>query len=145
MFNLTPFSTKEPDIFDYLDALNRNASTTSSTGYAQFHADIYEKGGDYFLRAELPGFEKEEISIDLKGNILSITACHKEAEKTETATEEKINYIHREIRKVNYKRSFNIEGIDVPSIKAAYNNGILELTLPKVTPKKPEGIKIAVD
>ena len=145
MFNLTPFATREPDIFDYLDALNRNTSNSSSSGYAQFHADIYEAGNNYVLKGELPGFDKEDITIDLKNNILTITARHKEVSKEEAEAEKKVNYIHREIRKVNYKRSFNIEGIDIPSIKASYENGILELTLPKEAPKRPEGIKINVD
>lgn len=158
MFNLIPFSTKEPGLFDYLDALERNFYTSRVPEYSEFRVDIYEKGNDYFLSAELPGFNKEDISIDLKEDILTITAKHpgekaasdkesteNKADDTAVEVENEIHYIHKERKNCNYKRSFNVKGIDVSGIKANYTNGILELVLPKITPKEPEKIKIDVD
>ena len=54
-------------------------------------------------------------------------------------------YIRRERRYGSFSRSFDITGIDEGSITAAYNNGILELNLPKAVPVVPESRRIAID
>ena len=156
MFTLTPFSTQEPDIFDYFNAFDHAFHTLSTPQFAQCKTDICESGNQFILSAELPGFAKEDIKIDLKDNILTITAVHPEektcSEDKESTQEESqknsakpsVNYIRRERRNYNYKRSFNIDGIDTENIKASYTNGILELTLPKIMPKEPSHIKIDV-
>ena len=74
-----------------------------------------------------------------------------EADKTalETARQEQKDakgaYIRRERRYGSFSRSFDITGIDEGSITAAYNNGILELNLPKAVPVVPESRRIAID
>jgi HSP20 family protein len=90
------------------------------------NTDVIDKGDHYLLQAELPGFAKEEISIDLENDLLKITANHKEEIK-----EEKDNFIRQERHYNSYSRSFNVSGIAKENITAAYHNGILELKLPK--------------
>ncbi len=94
--------------------------------FDNFSTDVIDKGDHYLLQAELPGFKKEEINIDLDNDVLRISAGHKEEIK-----EEKDNYIRQERRYNSYSRSFNVSGITKENISAAYNNGILELKLPK--------------
>ena len=48
-----------------------------------FKTDVIDQGDSYLLQAELPGFDKSDINIDLKDNLLTISASHKE-EKTRT-------------------------------------------------------------
>lgn len=91
-----------------------------------FKTDVIDKGDSYSLEAELPGFQKEDIRIDLDKETLTIAANHKE-EKKET----KENYVRQERRYNSYCRSFHIPGIRKEDISASYNDGILEITLPK--------------
>lgn len=91
-----------------------------------FSTDIIDKGDHYLLQAELPGFKKNEINIDIENDILRITANHKEEFK-----EERHNFIRQERRYNSYSRAFNVSGISKNEITAAYNNGILEVKLPK--------------
>ena len=95
---------------------------------SRFSTDIEEKEDSYVLTAELPGFQKEDIAIDVSGNTLTVKAEHRE-EKEER--DEGKNYIHKERSYGGYTRSFSIEGIDVDHIKADYQDGILMLTMPK--------------
>ncbi len=91
-----------------------------------FSTDVIDQGESYLLQAELPGFLKEEIKIDLDKETLSITAAHSEEKK-----DNRDNYVRQERRYQSYCRSFHIPGIKKESITAAYNNGVLEVTLPK--------------
>ena len=59
--------------------------------FDSFSTDVIDKGDHYLLQAEMPGFKKDEINIDLDNDTLSITANHKEESK-----EEKDNYIRQE-------------------------------------------------
>ena len=94
------------------------------------------------MEAELPGFDKSDISLDVKEGILTITAKHQEEEEHK---EEKGGYIRRERRFGSFSRSFDITGIDEGGITAAYVNGILELRLPKAVPVIPEARRIAIE
>ena len=51
----------------------------SDTGFSEnFHTDLIERDGEYVLEAELPGFNKEDINIDLNKDILTVSASHSE-------------------------------------------------------------------
>ena len=91
-----------------------------------FNTDVIEKGDNYLLEAELPGFQKEDIKIDLDKDTLTISASHQEEKKEKNG-----KYVRQERRYNSYCRSFHIPGIRKEDIAAAYNNGVLEITLPK--------------
>lgn len=92
-----------------------------------FKTDVIDEGDNYLLQAELPGFQKEDINIDLKNDLLTISASHNE-EKSE---EDKNKYIRKERYYSSYSRSFRVNNIEAGDIDACYNNGILEVKLPK--------------
>ena len=96
--------------------------------FAGFNTDVMEKDGNYVLQAELPGFNKEDIHVDLKNNILSISDSHNEEKKEE---DKNAKYIRRERHSASYSRSFRVANVTHEDIKAAYNNGVLEVTFPK--------------
>ena len=98
---------------------NTNASLPA------FRTDIRDQGDKFLLEAELPGFQKEDISLELKEGILTIKAEHKE---NQDQKDDKGNYIRRERRYGSFSRTFDVSGIDENAITAVYNNGILELT-----------------
>lgn len=102
-----------------------------------FRTDVIDQGDKYLLQAELPGFQKEDINIDLKNDLLTISAAHKE-EKNE---EDKNKYIRKERYYSSYSRSFRVNDIEAGDIDASYNNGILEVTFPKKDLESKETIQ----
>ena len=96
--------------------------------FAGFKTDVMEKDGNYVLEAELPGFKKEDINVDLKDNILTISASHNEEKNEE---DKNTKYIRKERHTTSYSRSFRVANVTHEDIKAAYNNGVLEVTFPK--------------
>jgi HSP20 family protein len=107
--------------------------------FDNFNTDVIDKGDSYLLQAELPGFLKEDIKIDLDKETLTILATHRE-EKNENRD----NYVRQERRYNSYCRSFHIPGIIKENIAAAYNNGVLEITLPKenIISEEPKRIEV---
>ena len=105
--------------------------------------DVIEKDNCYQLEAELPGFNKEDIKIDLKNDVLTISASHSEN------SDEKDNngkYIRRERRTSSYQRSFRVNDLKAEDIIAQYRNGVLTVNIPKkeAIPEKEEVSRIEV-
>ena len=142
MFGMVPFERHEDNFFDVFDNFERKFFGNSSANLPAFRTDVKDADDKFVLEAELPGFDKEDISLDVKDGILTISAQHKEEKEDK---DEKGQYIRRERRYGSFSRSFDITGIDEGSITAAYNNGILELNLPKAVPVVPESRRIAID
>ena len=140
MFGMIPFERNDDNFFDLFDNFERKFFGNSSAALPDFRTDIRDAGDRFVLEAELPGFSKEDIKLDVKDGILTISAQHSAEQKAG-----KGNYIRRERRYGSFSRSFDISGIDEAGITAAYNNGILELNLPKAVPVVPEAKRIAIE
>ena len=134
MFDLIPFAAKSRDLFDSFD---RRFWGEGTAALGDFRTDIIEENDKYVLEAELPGFKREDISIDVEDDRLTITA-------KAAAEENGKNYVHRERRSAVYQRSFSISNIETGAITAAYTDGILTLNLPKMQPKTAESRKIQI-
>jgi len=89
--------------------------------------DVIEGDKAYELHAELPGMNKEDLKIEVKDNRLTVSGERKfSSEKNEK------NFHSIETRYGSFSRSFTLpENVDADKINAKYNNGILELTIPK--------------
>ena len=139
MFGMIPFDHRDSSLFDMFDNFERKFFGNSSASLPDFRTDIRDAGDRFILEAELPGFQKEDIKLDLKDGILTISAQH----STENE-EKKDSYIRRERRYGSFSRSFDVSGIQEDHITAAYNNGVLELTLPKAQPVVPAARQIDI-
>jgi len=106
----------------------------------RMRVDIREDEEKYILEAELPGIKKEEIVLEAKDNILTISI-----EKDEKIDEEKENYIIKERRYGSMSRSFSIDNVNIEKIKAKFENGILSVTLPKLESKNNKSKKINIE
>lgn len=91
--------------------------------------DVKEQDGNYLLDIELPGFSKEDVKAELKDGYLTISA-NKEESKDEK--DEAGNYIRKERYTGTCNRSFYVgEGVKEEDIKAKFQDGILQLVIPK--------------
>ena len=142
MFELIPFERRMAsfDPFRMMADMERSFFQPSSSGLASFRTDVRDEGDAFMLEAELPGFKKEDISIDIKDERLTISAERKFANE-----DEKPNFVKRERYYGSYKRSFGLEGINTDSIEASYIDGVLSLRLPKQAPVVPESRRIQIN
>lgn len=102
-------------------------------------SDIYEQNENYVLEIDLPGFDKENVSIDYHNEYLTIKAVKNENH------DENDKYIKKERFYGEYKRTFYIGNLDESNIKANYNNGVLKITFPKEDVKKETKKQILID
>lgn len=138
MYELIPFSGDS--FFNYFDNFENNFWGGASKSVGTFKTDVLDKGDKYLLQAELPGFKKEDIYIDLDGDYLTIQASYT---KEDNSTLDKV--VRKERQYSSFSRRFNVSGIKTDEIKAEYNNGILELELPKIKEEKPRTKKIEIN
>lgn len=105
-----------------------NESLTRSGGSSFVpKVDILEKDQAYELHVAVPGMNKEDFKIDLKDNYLTISG-----ERKFTNEKKDKNFHSVETQYGAFSRSFSLpENVDGTKINAKYNNGILELTIPK--------------
>ena len=142
MFGMIPFEYRDHNLFNAFDNFERSFFGNSNVDLPAFRTDIRDAGDKYLLDAELPGFNKEDISLDIKDGILTISAEHNESNDQK---DDKGNYIRRERRYGSFRRSFDISGIDENAISASYQNGILQLSLPKAQQVLPQSHRIAIE
>lgn len=100
----------------------------SNGGLTEFKTDVTDEGSHYLLEADLPGFDKKDIHLDLSGDLLTVTA-ERHSKLEEKDKKDKIVRVERSYG--SYSRQFDVSGVQTDGIKAKYENGVLQLTLPK--------------
>jgi HSP20 family protein len=120
------------------DSIVRPSAYLSAVESRGIPLNAYETKDEVVVKASLPGFKPEEVEVSLIGDTLTIKGEHKE-EKEEKEGE----YWLKEHRYGSFSRSFTIP-VEVKGEKAeaAFDNGVLTLTLPKAEEVKPKQIKI---
>lgn len=104
--------------------------------------DVSENDKEYLIKAEIPGARKEDISISVDGNYVTLSAEVKE-EKKETRKHNGERTLLQEMRYGNVTRGFTLpHDVDDKSADAKYENGVLSLTLPKRAPTTSKAITI---
>lgn len=141
MYNMVPFRRSTSMLDSFFDDFERSFFPMSRSQMPAFRTDIKDEGDHYLLQADLPGFRKEDIDLDLKEGVLTISA---KCEERREEKDEEGKYLCRERRSGSFTRSFDVSGIQEDAISAAYENGVLKLTLPKHVQVPPESKKIAI-
>lgn len=95
---------------------------------ANFNVDIRDEEDAYIVEAELPGMAKDAIQLKYEDNVLSIGATQ---ETSKDEKDDEGNYIRRERSTKSYSRQFLLKNVKEEGIDAAFENGILTVTLPK--------------
>jgi len=121
------------------DVLERTGEESSLTAWAPA-VDIYETEHELVLKADLPDIDPKDLDIRVENNILTIRG---ERKFDKNVNEE--NYLRVERSYGSFTRSFTLANtVNAEAIKAAYENGVLTLTIPKREEAKPKQIKVNV-
>lgn len=121
---------------------NPFGSFWGNTSLAEFKTDVTDEGDYYLLEADLPGFEKKDITLNVQGDILTV---HAERHSKVEEKDKKDKVVRMERSYGSYTRSFDISGVAANQIKAKYVDGVLRLTLPKQDPKLPQGRRLEIE
>jgi HSP20 family protein len=90
------------------------------------------------LRADLPGLSEEDVNVEVKDGVLTVSGERRAEEKTE---EKGYHRIERSYG--SFSRSLSIpEGIDPEQVSAEFDNGVLEVRIPKPEERKPHRVQI---
>lgn len=136
MFDMIPFVSDRPykpakswDPFQEFFGTVAHAAAT----------DIRESDDAFVIETELPGYDKDEISVSMKEGVLTVKAEHANSGKGEEK-----GYIRRERTFSTVERRFEVSGVDAGAIHAQYVNGVLRLTLPKLPEAVPQQYQIEI-
>ncbi|MDD3468173.1 MAG: Hsp20/alpha crystallin family protein [Campylobacterales bacterium] len=113
----------------------KEASNVSSFSPA---VNTREDDKAYYIHADLPGVAKEDIHIDLKENVLSISGERKHKEEIKEKDYYKLESFYGK-----FQRSFTLpENVNIEAIEASNENGVLNIMIPKAAPKESKKIQI---
>jgi HSP20 family protein len=100
--------------------------------------DLYEKDDHYMIKAELPGVDKNDIKIDLKDRLLTLSG-----ERSYDNEVKEENYYRRERSYGRFQRAFTLPAdVDSDKIKAEFKDGVLEIAVPKPEEKKAKQVTV---
>jgi len=124
-FSMMPWWSQGPSLADELSPV----------------VDIYEKGGDIVLRAEVPGIRKEDIHVDVKDRTLTIAGEKRKEEKTERK-----DYYRLESSYGSFVRSFTLPSdVQPDKARASCADGVLEIRIPKTEEAKSRTRQVRVE
>ena len=100
--------------------------------------DLYEKDDHFVIKAELPGVDKNNIAIDIKDRVLTLSG-----ERSYENEVKEENYYRRERSYGKFQRAFTLSAdVDSDKIKAEFKEGLLQIEVPKPEEQKPKQVTI---
>ena len=130
-FSRSPWSGLESEIDRLFETALSGFTATSNN---HFPVDLYEDKDNTYVRAELPGVNRDDINVEMVEDYLTISAARK-SPAAEGEGEESFSF----------SRSISIpDRVQADKVTAAYENGVLTVTLPKHEETKPRKVAIAV-
>jgi HSP20 family protein len=128
LFGRSPWTGLENEIGRFF----QGASADGSGAAGSFPVEVYDDKESTFVRAELPGVAREDISLELLEGTLTIKATRRQ----KTGEKE---------QSFEFERALAVpERVSADKVTAAYENGVLTVTLPKPEEVKPQKITVAV-
>jgi HSP20 family protein len=102
--------------------------------------DLVEDGEEYVLRADLPGVRDEDVNVELDDEVLTISG-----ERKSEHEERRDGYRRIERSSGRFSRSLTLpDGVDAERIDAHFENGVLEVRVPKPEQRQPRRVAISV-
>ena len=131
------------NMFDDIDTIFTNVFRNTHNSFDNNmnpSMDIIEENDRFIIHGDFPGMKKEDIEVSVDNDVLRISGNRREKHITEDA-----NVKHAEIGYGEFNRSFNLnDSINANAISALYENGVLELILPKVEAIKNQTRQIKI-
>jgi HSP20 family protein len=132
-FQRSPWAGLETEIDRLFETALTDFGSNGTAG--QFPVDLYEDEANTYVRAELPGVNRDHISVEVVDGYLTISATQK-TRAADGKTEE---------TSASLSRAVSIaDDVQADKVTAAYENGVLTVTLPKPEVVKPKKITVAV-
>ncbi len=132
------------NLYTTMDRLFGDASDTrQETGRGQnltfrLPVDISENDSSYVIKAPVAGFKPEDVELLVSGNVLTISASHKEEKE-----DKKGNYIRREMMVGNFVRQIALPNdAQLDGISATFDNGVLKVEVPRTPKPQPKRIPV---
>lgn len=139
--SLIRFTNQHPSLFDrffdndMFDWTNRNFSDTNTTLPS---VNVKEDKDSFVVEMAAPGFGKDDFKVELNNDLLTISS----EKKFENETKEGERFTKREFSYQSFCRSFTLPvTVENEKISARYENGILNIAIPKKEEAKPKPIK----
>ena len=128
-------------LFDDAFPRSKDADEELSTVGWRPAVDVFETESSVILKVELAGVIKEDVSVEVKDNILTISGERKAENNVQEA-----NYYRRERVFGSFRRAFNLHyDVNPEAIKARFSDGVLTIEVPKPQDEKPKQITVNVD
>lgn len=120
--------------FRLMDELLRTTGGNGVTGFTP-PVDVHETEDEYLVRIDLPGVKSEDVNVEVNDSVLSISGSRAPAQAGQAQLVERPYG--------SFTRTLTLPpGVDTDSIAADYENGVLELRIPKPAEQKPKKITI---
>jgi HSP20 family protein len=139
---LDPFEVAQREFDSMLGRYVGGRLFDGGNAVSTFPVDVREDADHVYVEAELPGFKKEEVNVNLENQMLSITAERKS--ETNEKGEKKGDWLLHERHYDRFQRSFTLPPtVDAQSVQAKLNEGVLTITLSKREETKPRKITVS--
>ena len=139
---LVPYSRKNHSVYNpFQDFDDLEKAFFSDRSLGELKTDIKDLGESYALEADLPGFKKEDIHVDIEDGYMTISA--ERSNETEKK-DDKGNFVRRERSYGSFSRSFDVSSVKTEDITGEYKDGVLTLTMPKKEENVPTSRRIEI-
>ena len=145
MFGLIPFrmsrtiNNTNSSLSDIFDTFFNDDLTDGFSMENSIKADVRETDEAYLVEAELPGVNKEDVRLDYENNYLIISALRNDIFEDKGA-----NYLKQERYYGEISRSFYFDNVEKEQIQARFQNGVLDIILPKKVVNKNDYSRINI-
>ena len=100
-------------------------------------ADVYREGDEFFLEIDVPGVDHDKIDVEIDKNTLTITV-----DRPYQGSEDRTNLVRGRAFGTHKRRFYLGEGLDSDGIEAAYDNGVLRLSIPVLESAQPRKVEV---
>jgi HSP20 family protein len=140
-----PFESSQHEFDTMLGRLFGTRILGGDGGYlAPYGVDVREDGDHLYVEADMPGYRKEEVDINIENQMLTISAEHKAQTEQKPDKKDKGSWLLHKRRYSRFQRSFTLPTtVDSQTVSAKLNDGVLTITLNKREETKPRRITVA--
>ncbi|ELZ75175.1 hsp20-type molecular chaperone [Haloferax larsenii JCM 13917] len=129
------------DIEELFERMSRSFEETGLARMQDISLDVVEADGDIEVVADLPGYEKDDIDVTVRGRQLTISA-----EREDSTDVDDEHYVRRERRHRSVSRSVTLPAeVKRDEVSASYHNGVLTVTLPKLEATPDDSHRIDIE